>query len=107
MRYYTEGVIKNASIADGTFCIAPRREYEREEGGKKLLLAVEENAVVANETPPFQALLLSETNKFSFSRHICPLIIAASSKTSVGVKFEIKKNNVIKSPIVISNLVVL
>ncbi len=113
MIYYTEGTIKKASIAGGTFSISPRKEYMHEEGGKKLLLAVEEKAIAPNGNPPFHSLLLSETSEFSFSRHVCPLIMVTSSKTLVGIKFEInaleenEDSTKIKSSIKVIDLIVL
>lgn len=115
MSYYIEGMIKKVSIVKGTFSISPRKEYEHEEGGKKFLLAVEEKAITPDSIPPFQSLLLSETSEFSFLGHKCQLAIAASSKTLVGIKFDIdivgigEKEDLVKtkSPIKVVDLIVL
>lgn len=104
MKYYTEGVIKKVSIVDKKFSVVPRKEYLHEERDKVFLLAVEPD--IYNQDSA-QSMLLSAKTFFHFKKCGTQLSILSTSKVLVGVEFELNDVKELKSPIEVTDIIIL
>lgn len=104
MKYYTEGVIKKVSIVNKKFSVVPRKEYLHEEGGKVFLLAVKYDEY---NQPTAQSVLLDEQKSFHFKKCGTQLSILSTSKVLVGVEFELNDVKELKSPLEVTDIIIL